>query len=278
MQSPEPENQDKFTRIEAAVEKARAHGSWYGTWTLFKREMMRFLSIAGHSIVSPVISTLLYFLVFGYTIGQRIDEVMGIPYVDFIVPGLVMMTLILNTYFNTSFSFFLGKIHGTIVDLLASPIGPVQILLAYVIAAMIRGVITGGIVWVISGAMGANTLHKPLITILFMTGASFLFALVGLVNAILAKEFEHINFLPSFVLTPLSFLGGVFYSISMLSEPWQTVSKFNPILYINNGIRYGMTGITDVSLFHGALFIIIPGTILMAYTLYLLKTGKRLRE
>jgi len=264
--------------IAEAILKARKQYAWFGTWILFRREIKRFLSIIGQSIISPVLSTLLYFLVFGFSLGQRIDTVLGIPYIDFIAPGLVTMTLINNSFFNSSFSFFLGKIHGSIVDLLASPIGPLQMLLAYSSAAILRGMMTGIIIWIISQFMGASTLHSPLIALAFMLGSSFVFGLFGLVTAILATEFEHINFIPSFVTMPLSFLGGVFYSTSMLSEFWSNISRLNPILYIVNGIRYGMTGVADVPVWQGALFLSTTGIALLFYAYYLLQSGKKVRE
>ena len=264
--------------INAALEQAKNQQAWYGTWMLFRREIKRFLSIAGQSIISPVLSTLLFFLVFGFSLGQRIDTVLGIPYVDFIAPGLVTMAMINNAFFNSAFSFFLGKIHGSIVDLLASPIGPIQILLAYCSAAILRGILTGGIIWGISQLLGAHTLNNPLVTIAFMIGASFVFGLFGLTTAILATDFEHINFIPSFVMMPLTFLGGVFYSTSMLPSIWGKVSHFNPILYIVNGVRYGMTGVSDVNPLHGALFLSITGISLLIFTVYLLQSGKKVRE
>jgi len=264
--------------IENALETATRQDAWYGTWMLFRREIKRFIAIIGQSIISPVLSTLLFFLVFGFSLGQRIDTVMGIPYVDFIAPGLVTMALINNAFFNSSFSFFLSKIHGSIVDLLASPIGPIQILLAYCAAAILRGLMTGGIIWIISQLLGAHTLSNPLVTIAFMIGSSFVFGLFGLTTAILATEFEHINFIPSFVMMPLTFLGGVFYSISMLPSFWGKVSHFNPILYIVNGIRYGMTGVSDVPPWQGALFLIVTGIGLLLYTVFLLQSGKKVRE
>lgn len=264
--------------IENALETATRQDAWYGTWMLFRREIKRFIAIIGQSIISPVLSTLLFFLVFGFSLGQRIDTVMGIPYVDFIAPGLVTMALINNAFFNSSFSFFLSKIHGSIVDLLASPIGPIQILLAYCAAAILRGLMTGGIIWIISQLLGAHTLSNPLVTIAFMIGSSFVFGLFGLTTAILATEFEHINFIPSFVMMPLTFLGGVFYSISMLPSFWGKVSHFNPILYIVNGIRYGMTGVSDVPPWQGALFLTITGIGLLIYTVFLLQSGKKVRE
>jgi ABC-2 type transport system permease protein len=265
-------------RIQDSLARAESMTSWYGTWMLFRREIRRFVSILGQSVISPVLSTMLYFVVFGFSLGKRIDTIQGVPYIDFIVPGLVMMSLVMNSFFNSAFSFFLGKIHGSIVDLLASPIGGFQLMLAYCGAAVTRGVLTGSIIWFIASLMGAHTIHDPLFTAIFMIGSSAVFGLLGLLIAILAKDFEHINFLPSFILMPMTFLGGVFYSIEMLPDFWATVSRFNPILYIINGLRYGMIGVSDVPVAHGLLFLAASITILAATTLYLLKTGKRVRE
>ncbi len=265
-------------RIEAAIIEAQKNRAWYGTFMLFKREMMRFISIFGQTVISPVLSTLLFFLVFGYSLGGSIDNIQGVEYIDFIVPGLVMMSVITNAYFNSAFSFFIGKVHGTIVDLLASPISSFQILLAFSASSIIRGCLTGGLIWLIAGLMGANTLHNPALSILFMVLACFVFGLLGLAMAILATEFEHVNFIPSFVMMPLTFLGGVFYSITLLPEPWQTISHINPVLYIISGIREGMIGISDVPYWQGLLILFVSSAGLLAYTYYLLHSGKKLRE
>ena len=274
----QPHREAAISLIESALERAKTQHAWYGTWTLFCREIKRFMSILAQTIVSPVLSTLLYFVVFGVSLGQRIDTVSGIAYIDFIAPGLVTMALITNSFFNSAFSFFLGKIHGSIVDLLASPIGPIQMLVSYCFAAIVRGCLTGGLIWIVSQLMGADTLHSPMVTIAFMVSASFVFGLFGLTTAILSTDFEHINFIPSFIVMPLSFLGGVFYSTSMLPEFWAKVSRLNPILYIVNGIRYGMTGVSDVPIWQGALFLGVTSLGLLSWTVYLLQSGKKVRE
>lgn len=243
-----------FAEVEA---RAKREGGCYGTWTLFKKEMHRFLSIAGQTVLSPVLTTMLWYLVFGYSLGERLDTIRGIPYTDFLVPGLVMMAVITNAFLNCGFSFFIGKVHGTVVDLLVSPLKPLQITLAYTMAGVVRAMAVGCVIWVVAALMGAHTTHNIGWTILFMLGTSFAFSLLGLATGIIAKDFDHVNFIPSFLLLPLTFLGGVFYSTEMLPEPWSTISLANPIVYMVNGLRFGMTGVTDVPVLPGLTILLL---------------------
>jgi ABC-2 type transport system permease protein len=254
--------------------RAKAERGWFGTYVLFRKEMHRFLSIAGQTVLSPVVTTMLWYLVFGYSLGDRLDVIRGIPYTDFLVPGLVMMAIITNAFLNSGFSFFIGKVHGTVVDLLVSPLRPWQIIIAYCGASVIRALMVGCVIWAVAGAMGAGTLAHPLWTVLFMFATSLAFALMGLLVGVLASDFDHINFIPSFLLLPLTFLGGVFYSITMLPQPWGHISLYNPIVYMVNGLRYGMTGITDVPVLPGLG--IVLGSVLLGWLAvqWLLATGR----
>lgn len=264
-------------RVEQLLIEAR-RPTWFGAWTLFRKEILRFWGIAAQTVVSPVITTMLYFLVFGYSLGDRLQTIQGVPYVDFLVPGLVLLAMVSNAFINSAFSLFIGKVHGTLVDILVTPLSYLQLLAAYTAAAMVRAMLIGGIIWGVAMAMGAEALHNVPMTIAFMLMVSMAFGLLGVVVAILASDFDHINFLPSFLITPLTFLGGVFYSIEMLPAPWDTVSKFNPVLYMVNGLRYGMTGVSDVPWWHGV--VVLAGMIALfgGIALHLLRTGKRLRE
>lgn len=264
-------------RIAEKVETSRADG-WYGTWMLFCKEFERFWNVAGQTIFSPVVTTLLYFLVFGYSLGGRLEQIQGIDYVDFLVPGLVMLSLINNSFINAAFSFFITKIHGIIVDILVTPLSPVQLTVGYASASILRGLIVGGVIWAIAAAMGAGTMYSPLVTLGFMVTTALAFSSLGLMIAIVSEDFDHINLLPNFLITPLTFLGGVFYSIEMLPSPWDTVSRFNPILYVVNGIRYGMTGYSDVPLWQG--FAVVGGmcVVFTAGALWLLASGTKIRE
>ena len=264
-------------RIAQASIDAQDHG-YLGAWTLFKKEIFRFWNIAWQTVISPVVTTMLYFLVFGYSLGDRLETIQGVPYVDFLVPGLVMLALITNAYINSAFSLFIAKVHGTIVDLLVTPLSYVQFMTAYVSAAVVRAMMIGGIIWLVAMLMGAYAWHNVPVALVFMILTSTAFALVGLVIAIVGEDFDHINLLPNFLITPLTFLGGVFYSIQMLPEPWDTVSLFNPVLYMVNGVRYGMVGVTDVPVWHGLVLLGVMNLIFGALALWLLKTGKKIRE
>jgi ABC-2 type transport system permease protein len=261
----------------AVLERARGERGLCGTWHLFRKEMHRFLSIAGQTVVSPVLTTMLWYLVFGYSLGERLDRIQGIPYTDFLVPGLVMMAIITNAFLNSAFSFFIGKVHGTVVDLLVAPLRPWQVAMAYTGASVVRAMAVGGVIWTVAALMGAGTLYNVGWTLLFMFLTSFAFALFGLVAGILAKDFDHINFVPSFLLIPLTFLGGVFYSVKLLPAPWDTVSLFNPIVYMINGLRFGMTGVSDVPVMPGFGIVLASTLAGWAVVLWLLAGGRGLK-
>lgn len=265
-------------RIEAATRLAEAERGWRGCGVLLKRETRRFMNMAGQTVVSPVLTTLLYFVVFGFTLGSRLEEIRGIPYVDFLVPGLIMLNLITSAYMNSAFSLFLAKVHGSIVDILLTPLSPLQILVGYLGASLLRALLTGGIIWIVAALMGANTIHNLWITLIFMVLTSLAFALLGLIVAIWAKDFDQVNFIPSFLLMPLIFLGGVFYSIEMLPEGWAMVSALNPILYMVNGLRYGMTGVADAPVLLGLAIVLglVLGFVWIAVRL--LESGRKLRD
>jgi len=265
---------DKMTnRVEEALE---VHG-WSGCLSLLKRELHRVFKVTAQTLISPALTTFLWFLVFGYSLGERLDTIRGIPYVDFLVPGLVMMALITNAFLNSGFGFFITKIHGSVTDLLLSPLSPLQIATAYTATAMIRALTVGLLIWAVAALMGASTLFDPVSTVLFMLLTAMGFASLGLSTGILAREFEHINFIPNFLLIPFTFLGGVFYSIRLLPEPWDQVSLLNPIVYMINGLRYGMTGLLDVPLFVGYAIATLTAGGGFATAVYLLHSGKRLR-
>lgn len=263
--------------FEAVRRRAEAEPGYWGMWSLFRREMHRFLSIAGQTIISPVLTTMLWYLVFGYSLGDRLDQIRGIPYTDFLVPGLVMMAIITNAFLNSGFSFFIGKIHGTVVDLLVSPLKPWQVAAAYTGASVLRALAVGSVIWAVAALMGAQTFFNVGWTLLFIILTSVAFSSFGLVAGILAKDFDHINFVPSFLLLPLTFLGGVFYSIRLLPEPWDQLSLFNPIVYMVNGLRYGMTGISDVPVLPGFGIVLLSAFAGFGLCVRLIRTGKGLK-
>lgn len=214
--------------------------------TLFIKEIRRFLKVWKQTVFSPLITTSLYFLVFGVALGGRLGDVDGVPYIAFVIPGLMMLAMISNAFLNTSSSLFQSKINGTIDDILVAPIGTFEILIAYVGAATCRGLLVGVLVWLVALLFVGFNLHAPLWVLFFALLVCIAFSLGGLLIAMWAQKFDHLAIVPSFVITPLTFLGGVFYSIDMLPEFWRNLSLANPVLYMVNGLRYALLGSSDV--------------------------------
>ena len=245
--------------------------------TLFIKEIRRFSKVWMQTVLSPLVTTSLYFLVFGVALGSRLKEISGVPYIQFVVPGLVMMTMIRDSFLNTSSSLFQSKINGTINDLLVAPIGAAEILLSYVGAAMCRAVITGVLVLVVALFFTWFPLYHLGWTIFFTIFVPATFALLGIVSALWAEKFDHLAIFPNFVLLPLAFLGGVFYSIDLLPEPWNVISRFNPLLYMVNGLRFGFLGVADVSPVASAVVVLISFVVLLVAAGVLLERGYKLR-
>lgn len=249
-----------------------------GFRTLFTKETRRFLRVPGQTLAQPIVTTALYFLVFGYALGGRVREVDGVSYIRFIVPGLMLLGLSQNAFLNTSSSMFIAKMQGTIVDLLVAPLGVVDLLLAFILAAILRGVMVGGIVWVISALFTGFSVSHPLWVLLFGVLVGATFGLVGLAVAIWSDKFEQLNIVPTFIITPLTFLGGVFYSANMLPAPWSYVSRVNPVLYMVEGLRYGVVGTSSSSPWLGLAVTGGIGLVSLAIAAWMLVTGYKLRS
>lgn len=249
-----------------------------GLWTLFAKECRRFSKVWMQTVFSPLVTTSLYFLVFGVALGSRLREVDGVPYVQYVIPGLIMLGVITNSFLNTSSSLFQSKINNTLTDLLAAPIGAIEMITAYVAAAVLRGLIVGVLVWLVGGVFTGFTLAHPLWTLFFLMGVAATFALFGLAAAIWAEKFDHLSIFPNFVLTPLTFLGGVFYSVTMLPEPWSTISQANPILYVVNGLRWGLLGVSDVGPWACLGVLLALGAGASAIVTWMFRSGYRLRS
>lgn len=246
--------------------------------TLFLKEIRRFSKVWMQTVLSPLVTTSLYFLVFGVALGSRLREISGVPYIQFVVPGLVMMTMVRDSFLNTSSSLFQSKINGTILDLLVAPIGASEILISYVVAAMCRAVITGALVLVVALFFTWFTIYDLRWTLFFTLFVPATFALLGIVSALWAEKFDHLAIFPNFVLLPLAFLGGVFYSIDMLPEPWNSISRANPLLYMVNGLRYGFLGVADVSPVTSAVVVLFSFVVLLVGAGVLLQRGYKLRS
>jgi ABC-2 type transport system permease protein len=251
---------------------------WVGYITIVRKEITRILRIWGQTIVPPAITMTLYFIIFGELIGRRIGEMGGFTYMQYIVPGLVIMSVITNSYGNMVSSFFGAKFGKHIEELLISPLPNWIILAGYVTGALTRGMAVGAVVMMVSLFFTLIEVQHPVIMLTVLLLTAVVFALAGMVNAIFAQKFDDIAIIPTFVLAPLTYLGGVFYSISLLPDFWQRVSVFNPILYMVNGFRYGMLGVSDVSLTMTYGVILIAAVILFTSCLILLNRGTGLRS
>lgn len=254
-----------------------AHEQWIAFMTILRKEIKRFTRIWVQTLLPPAITMILYFVIFGKLIGGRIGDMAGFGYIDFVAPGLIMMAVITNSYANVSSSFFSAKFQRSVEEILVSPTPNYIILLGFVTGGVARGMAVGLIVTLMSLGFTELQVQHWFITLFIVLMTSVLFSLAGFINAVYANTFDDISIVPTFILTPLTYFGGVFYSINLLPEFWQQVSVFNPVLHMVNAFRYGMLGITDVHLglaFAGLTFCVVT---LFAIALYLLKNGKRLR-
>ncbi len=241
--------------------------------TIVIKEILRFSRIWLQTIVPPAITTTLYFIIFGRLIGSQLGDIDNYSYMDYIVPGLIIMSIITNSYANVVSSFYGTKFHHHIEELLVSPVSNLTIIVGYVSGGVARGMVVGLVVTLVSLFFTSITVDSYVITIAIAILTAVLFSLAGLINAIFANSFDDISIVPTFVLTPLTYLGGVFYSIDMLPPFWQNVSLFNPVLYMVNGFRMGMLGVSDASL--STAILIILGFILLLgiISLWLLHRG-----
>jgi len=254
------------------------HPNLVALYTVTRRELVRILRIWAQTLLPPAITMTLYFVIFGKLIGRRIGDMGGFDYIDYIVPGLVMMSVIQNAYGNISSSFFGAKFGRHVEELLVSPMPNWVILTGYVLGGVLRGLLVGALVLGVAMLFTTVRIPHPLVMFSTVLLAATVFALAGFVNAVYARKFDDIAIVPTFVLAPLTYLGGVFYSVRMLPEVWQGVSHANPILYMVNAFRYGMLGVSDVSL--GVAYAVMGGLALAlaSAALWLLQRGIGLRS
>ena len=252
--------------------------NWIGLWTIYKKELQRTRRVLFQSVVSPVITTALYFVVFGSAIGSAVNTIGGISYAQFIVPGLIMMALLANSFSAASSGIYFPKFIGSIYELLSAPISFIEITAGYVLAATTRALLIGAIIFGVALFFTPLPIVHPWWALLFAVLVSFVFALFGFVVGLWASNFEQLGLLPTFVIAPLSFLGGVFYSIDMLPPFWQTVTLFNPLVYMINGLRWAFFGITDVHPVWSMTVILVFMAILFMIVGWIFKTGYKLRK
>ena len=249
-----------------------------GFRTLFVKETRRFLRVPGQTLAQPVVTTSLYFLVFGFALGGSVRQIDGIPYVRFIVPGLVMLGLIQNSFLNTASSMFIAKMQGTIVDLLVAPLSVGELIAGFALAAVVRGLLVGGITWAVAALFTGAQVSHPGWVAAFAVAVALTFGLIGLGVAIASDKFEQLNIIPAFITTPLTFLGGVFYSARMLPDPWSRLAHANPVLYMVDGLRFGLLGTSETSPWLG---LAIVGALALGSggaVWWMLATGYKLRS
>ncbi|MFS8149907.1 ABC transporter permease [Vreelandella titanicae] len=247
-------------------------------WTLVLKEIKRFTRIWPQTLLPPSITMAMYFIIFGNLIGSRIGDMDGFSYMDFIVPGLIMMSVITNSYSNVASSFFSNKFQRSIEEMMVSPMPNWVILAGFILGGMARGLGVGLIVTVVSLFFTRLTMEHSLLTVLVVVLTSALFSIGGFINALLANKFDDISIVPTFILTPLTYLGGVFYSISMLPDFWQGVSMLNPILYMVNVFRYGFLGVSDIPVGWALAAIFAFIIVLFSIALAMLERGKGIRS
>ncbi len=252
---------------------------WVSFYTIVRKDVVRIFRIWSQTFLPSVVTSILYFMVFGSIIGSRVGEIEGFSYMQFIVPGLVMLAVVTNSFSNVATTFFQSKFFArSIEEILVSPTPPWVMIAGFVAGGMVRGVIIGILVILVSVFFAVPPLLHPAVIVLFLFISSIIFSLGGLVNGIYAKSFDGITIVPTFVLTPLVYLGGVFYSVSSLPPLWQQLTYVNPIFYLVNGFRYGFLGITDVSIVFSVSVLFGLAGVLIAVNWYLLKTGLGLKQ
>ncbi len=246
--------------------------------TIIIKEVTRFVRIWGQTILPPAVSMTLYFIIFGSLIGPKIGQMGGFAYMEFIAPGIIMMSVINNSYANVVSSFFGAKFQRHIEEMLIAPIPDFVILAGYVFGGVARGLVVGLVVTIVALFFTHLHIHSYAVVISIITLTSMVFSLGGFINAVYARNFDDVSIIPTFVLTPLTYLGGVFYSIDMLPEFWQGVSRFNPILYMVNAFRYGILGVADINIFHAFAIILLFISGLTTFALVLLRRGIGLKS
>ena len=245
---------------------------------ILDKEVTRILRIWQQTLLPSAITMALYFLIFGAFIGSKIEGMGGVSYIQFIIPGLIMMAVITNAYSNVSSSFFGIKFQRSVEELLVSPTPSYIIILGYVLGGMFRGLLVGTIVLLISLFFTKISLHSLAIVLVFIFLTSLVFSLAGFLNGMYAKKFDDVAIVPTFVLTPLTYLGGVFYSISLLPAFWKTISLLNPIIYMVNGFRYGFLGISDINIWIGFIILAVLAVALFWFSMHAMKKGIGLKS
>lgn len=251
--------------------------NWVGLGTLYSKECRRFLKVGLQTIIAPTITSMLFLAIFALAVGRAVHELGGVPFLEFMAPGLIMMSMVQNSFANTSSSLMISKVQGNVVDVLMPPLSPTELLLGYAMGGVSRGLVVGLVLAVVMLPFVHLQVHQLGFIILHAVAASLMLSLVGLVTAIWAEKFDQLAAVTNFIITPLAFLSGTFYSIERLPEPLHTASQFNPFFYLIDGFRYGFIGHADGSLWIGAAVVIGCNAGLWFLAHRILSTGYRLK-
>ncbi len=249
----------------------------FGCWTLFRKEVWRFLKVSVQTVLAPAVSTLLYLLVFGVVFEEAVVVYEGHSYSSFLVPGLVMMTLAQNAFANSSSSILQSKMNGNIVFMLLAPLSSVELYLAFLGAAVVRGLVTGGAVLIIASLLIPVSLYSAGLVLLFAVLSSGVMGALGVIAGIWSEKYDHLSAFQNFIILPLTFLSGVFYSIQDLSPFWQQLSAWNPVFYLIDGFRFGFLGVSDVAYLQSLTVALLFLLMLTLLSVLLLRSGYKLR-
>jgi len=251
--------------------------NWLGLWTLSSREIQRFMKVYNQTVIAPVVTALIFFAVFTLALGRREEETSGLPFALFLAPGLIMMSIIQNAFANTSSSLMIAKIQGNIVDTLMPPLSPAELTIGYMLGGVVRGILVGVVTTAVLIPFVGFHIHNVFFLLFYAFAASMVLSLLGTIFGIWAEKFDHIAAVTNFVVMPLAFLSGTFYSIEQLPYAWQWLASGNPFFYAIDGFRYGMTGHSDGSLRIGVATLILVNLVLLFLCHWMFKTGYKLK-
>ena len=252
--------------------------NWLGLWTLYKKEVRRFLKVHFQTVLAPVATTLLYMIVFSLAIGARREEVLGVAFTAFLAPGLIMLGILNNSFANSSSSLIVAKVQGNTVDFLMPPLSPGELAAAFIGGAMTRGVLVGAATALAIAPFADITLHSAAALLYFGLSAAAMMAMIGVIAGVWAEKFDHLAVITNFVIMPLAFLSGTFYSVEILPEPFSTISHANPVFFLIDGFRYGFIGAGDSNLLLGAAVVGALNLVLLAACYLVLRSGWRLKS
>ncbi|MDM8568539.1 ABC transporter permease [Thiotrichales bacterium HSG1] len=251
--------------------------NWYGLYTLFGKEVRRFSKVATQTVLAPIVTVLLYLLVFGSVLEDRIEVYAGINYISFLIPGLIMMSIIQNAFANSSSSLYQSKMTGSLVFILLPPLSSFEFYLAFTTAAILRGLVVGTGVWIATCWFAILPVYSFWIILIFAVLGSLVLGALGLVGALWADKWDHISAFQNFLILPLTFLSGVFYRIDNLPELWETISYYNPFFYMIDGFRYGFFGVSEIAISFSLFIVIIFAITVSLFSLWLLHIGYKIR-